>query len=217
MMKNNDCGRSMIEMMGVLAIIGALSVGGIAGYSKMLNQSKINKAIEQINVISGQLSTIGAGGGTYSGISNKTAIKLKAVLDDMVTGASTIKNPFGGDVTIASSNMMSVNGGDIDNMAYFIKYGGLNHQACMAMATHDWGSAKNSSFIAFMVGSESAVNANGLKNYPLNCAGSGYNLSVSVGCNNGSSVGVPLPVTEAATACASCRNNSSCAVAVKYY
>ena len=37
--KNRQCsGRSMIEMLGVLAIIGVLSVGGIAGYSKaMLN------------------------------------------------------------------------------------------------------------------------------------------------------------------------------------
>ncbi len=27
-----QCGRSMIEMLGVLAIIGVLSIGGIAGY-----------------------------------------------------------------------------------------------------------------------------------------------------------------------------------------
>ena len=31
--KTSDSGRSMIEMLGVLAIIGVLSVGGIAGYS----------------------------------------------------------------------------------------------------------------------------------------------------------------------------------------
>ena len=33
---NNEKGRSMIEMLGVLAIIGVLSVGGIAGYSKAM-------------------------------------------------------------------------------------------------------------------------------------------------------------------------------------
>ena len=36
-------GRSMIEMLGVLAIIGVLSVGGIAGYSKAMEKFKINK------------------------------------------------------------------------------------------------------------------------------------------------------------------------------
>lgn len=36
MYKNFENGRSMIEMLGVLAIIGVLSVGGIAGYSKAM-------------------------------------------------------------------------------------------------------------------------------------------------------------------------------------
>lgn len=36
-MKNNQFGRSMIEMLGVLAIIGVLSVGGIVGRCKYNN------------------------------------------------------------------------------------------------------------------------------------------------------------------------------------
>ena len=35
-------GRSMIEMLGVLAIIGVLSVGGIAGYSKAMTKYRIH-------------------------------------------------------------------------------------------------------------------------------------------------------------------------------
>ena len=42
-------GRSMVEMLGVLAIIGVLSVGAIAGYSKAMNKYKINKTIESAN------------------------------------------------------------------------------------------------------------------------------------------------------------------------
>ncbi|MBR3502260.1 MAG: hypothetical protein IKO06_05070 [Alphaproteobacteria bacterium] len=48
-------GRSMIEMLGVLAIIGVLSVGGIAGYSKAMQKYRINKTIEQITLIAGNL------------------------------------------------------------------------------------------------------------------------------------------------------------------
>lgn len=40
-----QCGRSMIEMLGVLAIIAVLSVGGIAGYSKAMTKFKVNKAV----------------------------------------------------------------------------------------------------------------------------------------------------------------------------
>ncbi|MCQ2735010.1 MAG: hypothetical protein MJ212_03555, partial [Alphaproteobacteria bacterium] len=44
--KNNNIGRSMIEMLGVLAIIGVLSVGGIAGYTEAMRKYKVNKTIE---------------------------------------------------------------------------------------------------------------------------------------------------------------------------
>ena len=42
-------GRSMVEMLGVLAIIGVLSVGAIAGYSKAMTKYKLNKQSEQIS------------------------------------------------------------------------------------------------------------------------------------------------------------------------
>ena len=45
------CGRSMVEMLGVLAIIGVLSVGAIAGYSKAMLKYKLNKQAEQISTI----------------------------------------------------------------------------------------------------------------------------------------------------------------------
>ena len=37
-----QCGRSMIEMLGVLAVVGVLSVGDIAGYSKAMRMYKSN-------------------------------------------------------------------------------------------------------------------------------------------------------------------------------
>ena len=49
MYKNFETGRSMIEMLGVLAIIGVLSVGGIAGYSKAMEKFKVNKIIQDYN------------------------------------------------------------------------------------------------------------------------------------------------------------------------
>ena len=46
--QTNPLGRSMIEMLGVLAIIGVLSVGGIAGYSKAMELWKISRQKEQL-------------------------------------------------------------------------------------------------------------------------------------------------------------------------
>ena len=50
-MIKNENGRSMIEMLGVLAIIGVLSVGGIAGYSKAMMKYKVNKTIVSNSII----------------------------------------------------------------------------------------------------------------------------------------------------------------------
>ena len=46
-----NAGRSMVEMLGVLAIIGVLSVGAIAGYSKAMMKYKLNKQSEQLTQI----------------------------------------------------------------------------------------------------------------------------------------------------------------------
>ncbi len=50
MYKNLEKGRSMIEMLGVLAIIGVLSIGGIAGYSKAMEKWKINKTVGEYSM-----------------------------------------------------------------------------------------------------------------------------------------------------------------------
>ena len=44
-------GRSMVEMLGVLAIIGVLSVGAIAGYSKAMMKYKLNQHAQAINIL----------------------------------------------------------------------------------------------------------------------------------------------------------------------
>ena len=58
MIKTNETGRSMIEMLGVLAIIGVLSVGGIAGYSKDMNKFKNNKVADNVSMIVANIKTL---------------------------------------------------------------------------------------------------------------------------------------------------------------
>ena len=48
-------GRSMVEMLGVLAIVGVLSVGAIAGYGKAMFKYKLNKQTEQLNQVIGAM------------------------------------------------------------------------------------------------------------------------------------------------------------------
>lgn len=46
----NESGRSMVEMLGVLAIIGVLTIGGIAGYNFAMNRYRTNEILQGINM-----------------------------------------------------------------------------------------------------------------------------------------------------------------------
>ena len=45
----NESGRSMVEMLGVLAIVGVLSAAALSGYSKAMMKYRSNKQLEQYN------------------------------------------------------------------------------------------------------------------------------------------------------------------------
>ncbi len=44
-------GRSMVEMLGVLAVIGVLSIGGISGYNYAINKHHANQVLQDIRLI----------------------------------------------------------------------------------------------------------------------------------------------------------------------
>ena len=55
--RNAQSGRSMTEMLGVLAIIGVLSIGGIVGYSYGMDKYRTNQTIQDISLRAVDLMT----------------------------------------------------------------------------------------------------------------------------------------------------------------
>ena len=49
--KINEQGRSMVEMLGVLAIIGVLSVAGIMGYKYGMMKYRVNETVNELNMM----------------------------------------------------------------------------------------------------------------------------------------------------------------------
>ena len=54
--RKNETGRSMVEMLGVLSIIGVLSVGGISAYSKAVEKHKANEALHKASLMATTVS-----------------------------------------------------------------------------------------------------------------------------------------------------------------
>ncbi len=161
-------GRSMIEMLGVLAIIGVLSVGGIAGYSKAMMKYRINKTIEQITLIAGnvrafwgpQKNYIGVGCGYCDGSScyGHSGVDANGRPTYADNGCPVVKKAkiFPDEmIAVTDGKIMSITnpfGGWVllweenkaksgDYKSFVLDFMGISQEACLELVTHDWQSS----------------------------------------------------------------------------
>ena len=228
-MRVNESGRSMIEMLGVLAIIGVLSVGGIAGYSKAMNKFKTNKVSDNVSMLVANIKTLYAQQNTYHGLDNKTAVEMGVIPDELgKAGASAtatvLKNPYNGLVFIKAAGSTT----STDEKAFVINYNGLSREACITLATNDWGSGFSSGLIAISAkGTSVAANATAaatdLDAVVIGNAGTAATAATgntdggsAIATPGGTGLAVPMSVSSAATACG-CTHGNNCSVTWKYY
>ncbi len=83
---NQESGRSMVEMLGVLAIIGVLSIGGIAGYTMAMNRYRANEILNAASMLGVVAMSQNAGQGVSSG--NYTTLVSGAQLPAGATAMS---------------------------------------------------------------------------------------------------------------------------------
>lgn len=241
-MKINQSGRSMIEMLGVLAIIGVLSVGGIAGYSKAMAKYRSNKMIEQISMLITNIRTMYAQQQTYAGLNNRTAIEMGVVPEELIvqkidngeakpTGA--LRNVFGGPVQILESSVDGAGSAEDDKSAFIISSFNMSRDACVAIATSDWGAGSSSGLLGMHVYVEDGKKVEDSKvaeaaegetiETPDALDEDGEKMSkATTGEEAGMAIpgdptsGVPMRVDQARIAC-SCIEKANCAVTWKYY
>ena len=111
-------GRSMVEMLGVLAIIGVLSVGAIAGYSKAMMKYKLNQHAQAVNMLinnflqlEGQLSI-----GQNTEVCYGTLFKKMSLLPDGITyhtNCQLYDSWFNGNIKIYRNTMQQQNFGGL--------------------------------------------------------------------------------------------------------
>ena len=146
-MKINESGRSMIEMLGVLAIIGVLSVGGIAGYSKAMSKYRVNKTVDQVSRIIANTRILYGSQRTYTGLDDGIINKAKLFPQEMgeydATNGAT--NPFAGHAKMAVSGRFTAT----DDKAVLLTYDTIPEDACIDIATIDWGTGAGGGLLAF--------------------------------------------------------------------
>ena len=124
MKRTNESGRSMVEMLGVLAIIGVLSIGGIAGYSMAMNRYRANEALDAATkyavILYASYQTSKATGGSFTG----------DAIPDLETALGTTTNPGG--ATIAKPAEANIAD---DGVTLEIEFGTGGTNVCKAAAS----------------------------------------------------------------------------------
>lgn len=204
-MKFNETGRSMIEMLGVLAIVGVLSVGGIAGYSKAMGKYKINQLISQITEIIVNIRTIYTSQKSYEGISMTALLHAGAIPATMKANNSATTHALGGGILIFDSTSATQEKG-----AFEVYFTGIPESTCKTFATMDWAQGASSGFIGMFIGSGD-ITSKQMENV-LTVADSHPEQGIyTPGSHN---KGIPLSVAEAAVAC-NCPD-TACTIGFKY-
>jgi type II secretory pathway pseudopilin PulG len=85
--KTNETGRSMLEMLGVLAIVGVLSAGGVYGYGVAMKKHKANELLHQASIQASSIATQIASG--------KTDLALENFGNSSNGSFSSVKGPDG--------------------------------------------------------------------------------------------------------------------------
>ena len=210
---NDICcsGRSMIEMLGVLAIIWVLSVAGIAGYSKAMEKWKINKTIEQVEEITQNILTLYANQKTLDlGLEEgEFALKVDNLKTLGIIPANlkqaeydyTFINPLGGTSFIWAYVYNS--------FEIYVQY--ISKEACVALSTHNW----NFSSPYFLgIAAINKVDHSPASDYCISkidsqegrSGGDGYFLACKCARTSTPMFGLPVPPEVAAKAC-SCKSN----------
>ena len=198
MRKVNENGRSMVEMLGVLAIIGVLSAGGLAGYSKAMFKHKMNSTLDQITMLVTNIRTMYGTQDNYEDLTAAQAIQLGIIPAAMKNGSALV-SPFKGPVTIATSKASNATGAP-DNTAFVVKYSGLPSEACINLATAEWGTGAGSGFIGVKATASGDASADG--------------AYVGTTFDSSRAEGVPYKVGDAITACGNANTSS---VSFKFY
>ncbi|MBP3688294.1 MAG: hypothetical protein J6J35_08060 [Alphaproteobacteria bacterium] len=210
-MKSCERGRSMIEMLGVLAIVGILSVGGIAGYSKAMQKIKRDKVVTQLSMLVMNIRSGFLNQTDYSGLSNKLLIEAGMAPSDMFdakepASQAEFKHALGGNVSVFQS--LNAEG---KKRAFEVYLEGLTSDECVVLVTTDWGMDNASGFQALYVGAGEVEEAL-MEDVNIPAVSRPENGIYTPGQHNDA---VPLTISGGMGACAC--SAATCVVGFKYH
>jgi hypothetical protein len=165
--KQQQYGRSMIEMMGYIAVVMAFTVGIGHMISGAYGDYKFSKANMQITDLANSISKAGAIEENYSLIidmingtgevtNTQKAEGLKLIPSSFRVKGRKIFHAFGGEVKIGIPASDDVSGTNYENK-FYINFYNLNRNQCIDLAVKDWLKSKYADLYAIIINGTSGA------------------------------------------------------------
>ncbi|MBQ9271944.1 MAG: type II secretion system protein [Alphaproteobacteria bacterium] len=151
MLKINQTGRSMIEMLGVLAIIGVLTVGSFGIVGKARQQYQISQALSETSNLIASARKMSCDYESAYGSYTNMLYQSREYPDGVVPEVSDGKAES---FTITSDIKLKIEAGD-DN-TFIATLSNIPEDACVALASADWGNRRFNGYIGATVGGKSS-------------------------------------------------------------
>lgn len=132
-MKIKQSGRSMVEMLGVLAIIGVLSAGALAGFNKAMFKHKMNQTIVEVNNIFQRWQELDS----QMGGENISPAECQDIVDKRVLGLEQDEGDYKLPIGSISIQAEVIQGRLYSNVWIFFEDGN-NVNECITLLSHHW-------------------------------------------------------------------------------
>lgn len=218
--KRENIGRSMIEMIGVLALIGILSVGTLVIFTSAIEKHRVNTLINQVIQIATNTRNMFSGHNSLDYLSLDLNVKSMSVAsyanrkiaDKLKLFPDTIrhdgyKNLYGGEIQYFADGRFK----DNDGKAFILELYSIPRDACISLVTQNWTAILG--IVAMKVKGSSTDNS---KNYSIQAGAltgkckTRYKQGVGLFCVES----LPVTVEQAVKVCDYEKNNN---ISWKFY
>lgn len=172
-LRKQDDGRSMVEMLGVLAVVSVLTIGGIAGFNRASHNMRTNQLKDEISTMVANTRSAYFQRNDYQDLNVTSMIGTGLVPDSMVSqDQKSIINRFQGSVLISSAQT-----GPDKYGSFILIFNGIDATTCRDLVMSDWGSDVSSGFLGITLKKDGDLSIETSKLTPsqITTEGSTYN------------------------------------------
>lgn len=153
MIKDLQTGRSMLEMLGVLAIIGVLTVGGFSLVNKVNNNNQSNNVIEEISSLASKVRVVARDYTSSDGNFMKYVCNGKAYPNTLECNLANGTESCNCSEFVGSADVSYTVAVAEYPALFTLTASNLTEDMCMSLLTANWGTATTTGFAGISGGS----------------------------------------------------------------